>query len=162
MEKMIQLTLPEFAFVEGYRGKDDEMYGRNVILHVRSASVIEVFERGNAFLNEDVITCTFTMRLPRITNPTEMAEMTFVLALHHSPLLDVKADRELIMQEIMKPAEDYWRDYQMYVYEQAKLKHTAMLDIMNEYEDMYFNDDDEFDFFGEEDEFDFFGEEDNI
>lgn len=96
--KMIELTLPPFAILSGW-GSDNELKGRNVILHVRSASVIEVFERGKAFLNEDVITLT---------------RGNLVFALHHSPLLDLKADRELIIEHIMKPTADYWRDYNQY------------------------------------------------
>lgn len=131
MKKMIELTLPPFAMLWGY-GDENELQGREVILHVRSASVIEVFMKGNAFLSEDVITYSFTMSVPRITNPSEMATATFVLALHHSPLLDVVADRYMIIEEIMKPAADYYKDYQMYVYEQEKRKQTFMRDIMFE------------------------------
>lgn len=143
---MIELTLPPFAMLWGY-GDDNELKGREVILHVRSASVIEVFMKGNAFLSEDVITYTFTMSAPRISKPSEMATATFVLALHHSPLLDVVADRDMIIEEIMKPAADYYRDYQMYVYEQEKRKQTFMRDIMFEAdlndEDYYDEDDHE-------------------
>ena len=101
--------------------------------------------KGNAFLPEDVITYSFTMSVPRITNPSEMATATFILALHHSPLLDVVADRDMIIEEIMKPAADYYRDYQMYVYELEKRKQTFMRDIMFEAdlndEDYYDEDD---------------------
>lgn len=131
MKKMIELTLPPFAMLWGY-GDDNELQDREVILHVRSASVIEVFMKGNAFLSEDVITYSFTISVPRITNPSEMATATFVLALHHSPLLDVVVDRDMIIEEIMKPAAKYYRDYQMYVYEQEKRKQTFMRDIMFE------------------------------
>lgn len=104
MKKMIQLTLPEFAFVEGYKGKDDELYGRNVILHVRSASVMEVFDKGDAFLGEDVITRTF-----KNVSPVGVTE-DLVMALHHSPLLDTNADRDYI-ENIMKSACKWYCDY---------------------------------------------------
>lgn len=144
---MIELTLPPFAMLWGY-GDENELQDREVILHVRSASVIEVFMKGNAFLSEDVITYSFTMSVPRITNPSEMATATFVLALHHSPLLDMVADRDMIIEEIMKPAADYYKDYQMYVYEQEKCKQTFMRDIMFEAdlndEDYYYDDEDDY------------------
>lgn len=105
MKKMIELTLPEFAFVEGYKGEDDEMYGRNVILHVRSASVMEVFEIGDAFLSEDVITLTFK------NESTVGIVENFVMALHHSPLLDLKNDRDYIVEKIMRPACKWYCDY---------------------------------------------------
>lgn len=105
MKKMIELTLPEFAFVEGYKGKDDELYGRNVILHVRSASVMEVFDKDDAFLCEDIITHIFK-------NECRNGEMEiFVMALHHSPLLDTNADRDYIIENIMKPACKWYCDY---------------------------------------------------
>lgn len=146
MKKMIELTLPPFAMLRGY-GDENELQGREVILHVRSASVIEVFMKGNAFLSEDVITYSFTMSVPRITNPSEMATATFVLALHHSPLLDVVADRYMIIEEIMKPTAKYYHDYQMYLYERAKTKHTAMLDIMHDYDMSYEDEEDDDDYY---------------
>jgi hypothetical protein len=105
MKKMIQLTLPEFAFAEGYKGKEDELYGRNVILHVRSASVMEVFDKSNAFLGEDVITHTF-----KNVSTVGVTE-DLVMALHHSPLLDTNADRDYIIENIMKPACKWYCDY---------------------------------------------------
>lgn len=145
MEKMIELTLPEFALLSGF-GEDYELRNRDVILHVRSASVIEVFERGRAFINEDVITYSFTMSVPRVTRPSEMATNTFVLALHHSPLLDTVADRDMIIEEIMKPTAKYYHDYQMYLYERAKTKHATMLDFIHEY-DMSYEDEDNDDYY---------------
>lgn len=143
---MIDLTLPEFALLSGF-GEDHELKNRDVILHVRSASVIEVFERGRAFINEDVITYSFTMSVPRVTRPSEMATATFVLALHHSPLLDVVADRDMIIEEIMKPTAKYYHVYQMYLYERAKAEHTTMLDIMHEYDMSYEDEEDDDDYY---------------
>lgn len=110
-EKMIQCTLPEFGFVEGY-GDNDELYGREVILHIRSASVMEIFEQGKAFLNEDVLTYTFS-RLNHVLEAMtgKECEEKYVMALHSSPLLDVKADRDYILQNIMKPASLWYCDY---------------------------------------------------
>lgn len=105
MKKMIQLTLPEFAFVEGYKGKDDELYGRNVILHVRSASVMEVFDKGDAFLCKDVLTYTFK----NVSSVGVTKDL--VMALHHSPLLGLRTGIDFIINEIMKPACKWYCDY---------------------------------------------------
>ena len=43
MNTVKDLILPEFAFIEGWGGNsNDVLKGRNVVLHVRSASVIEM------------------------------------------------------------------------------------------------------------------------
>lgn len=38
-ERVINLTLPEFAFIESSGHDGDTLAGRNVILHTRTASV---------------------------------------------------------------------------------------------------------------------------
>lgn len=148
MKKFIELTLPEFAFLKGF-GSDDDWCGRNVILHVRSASVVEVFFAENAFLKEDTPTITFTMSFPRISDPDEIATQTFVLALHHSPLLDINADRELIVEEIMKPCAEYFKKYQEYLYKITGEEWTRMTDMLDDCEERIYDsfedeDDDEY------------------
>ena len=53
MEKLTNLKLPEFTFVEGsWHEQPNLLEKRNVIIHLRSASVMEVFEQGNVFLTK--------------------------------------------------------------------------------------------------------------
>lgn len=115
MEKFIELTLPEFAFVEGYRD-DDQLRGRNVILHTRSASVLEVFEKQDAFLNEDTLTYSFK-RYNHIAESItgKECEEHFVLALHYSATLDKDSDRDYIIKNVMKPAAMWYCDYCTYM-----------------------------------------------
>lgn len=102
--KSIKLTLPTFAFLEGY-GEKDDLAGRNVIMHVRSASVVEIFNRDDVVLNEDVISFNFTNRNPfRIKEP-------MVAALHYSATLDEYSDREMIINEVLKPAAKWYCEY---------------------------------------------------
>lgn len=76
--KQLNFTLPEFAFLDG-----DELRGRNVILHVRTASVIEMIEdTGNVFLNDETRCIEFVYH-DKYGVPEEM-----ICALHHAPLLD--------------------------------------------------------------------------
>lgn len=111
MKKMIELSLPEFAFLKGY-GESDKLYGRNVILHVRSASVMEVFLEGESYINEDVLTLPFKRLNYFVEAMTgRECEERYIMVLHHSPLLDVVADRELIIKEIMKPASMWFNDF---------------------------------------------------
>lgn len=108
---MIELTLPEFAFVEGYRGNDDELYARNVILHTCTATVMEVFEKGDALFNEDVIVYPFKNLNPlsKITGDEVVEEM--VIAMHYSATLDAEDDRLYIIEKVMKPAAKWYCDY---------------------------------------------------
>ena len=56
MKKLINLKFPEFAFVEGsWPEQPNLLEKRNVIIHLRSASVMEVFEQENVFFNEGTL-----------------------------------------------------------------------------------------------------------
>lgn len=105
-EKIVHLALPEFAFVEGSGHENPNMLeGRDVILHVRSASVMEVFERENTRLNPDTLTHEFI-------NTNQLgAKEYMVIALHYSATLDKDADREMLLQDVLKPAARWYCDY---------------------------------------------------
>lgn len=107
MNNIKELTLPEFAFVEGsWHEKDgDPLQGRIVILHVRSATVIEIFDREDVVLNDNVLTFKFAY-----TNSHGIKEH-MVAALHYCATLDVKADSAFIKEEIMKSAAQWYCDY---------------------------------------------------
>jgi hypothetical protein len=103
----ISLTLPEFAFVEGsgHEKGGDPLYGRNVILHTRSASVMEVFLKEEVVLNEDVISFNFSN-----TNKFGVKER-MTIALHYSATLDKIADRDMIIEDVLKPAAIWYCGY---------------------------------------------------
>lgn len=107
MNNIIDLTLPEFAFVEGswHEEGGDPLQGRTVVLHVRSASVIEIFDKDDVVLKDDTLAYEFTY-----TNQFGIAETMFA-ALHYCMTLDVKADGNMIIEEIMKPAAQWYCDY---------------------------------------------------
>lgn len=110
MEKIItQLTLPEFAFVEGSWHEDggDPLEGRTVILHVRSASVLEVLPKDSFLGGEpDVLQYNFT----HFNEETLIGE-DYVMLLHYSTTLDKVVDREMIIEHVMKPASKWYCDY---------------------------------------------------
>lgn len=94
--KLINLTLPPFAFLDS--AQDSSLDGRNVILHVRSASVIEILNVEQLpILRDDVITYEFNYGIERN-----------IAVLHHSPLVDDKAD---IIELIMKPCAEWYCEY---------------------------------------------------
>lgn len=103
--KIVDLTLPAFAFLDAHTSGKDELEERNVILHIRSASVIEIFDREDVALNEDVLTYRFSY-----TNSLGVKE-PMVAALHYCATLDKDNDRDLIKEKIMKPAAMWYCDY---------------------------------------------------
>lgn len=117
MDRLVNLTLPEFAFVEGSEHEKNNMLSeRTVILHIRSASVIEIFERENAFLTEGVLAYNFSY-----TNSFGIKE-PMVAALHYCATLDKDADREMIIKEIMEPAAQWYCDYAKWEDENIAIK----------------------------------------
>lgn len=105
-QKLIQLNLPAFAFVEsGGHEKEDLLEGRTVIIHVRSASIVEIFDRSDVLLNNDVLRLKFTY-----TNRFGIKE-ELVAALHYTATLDPILEAELIKKEILIPAAQWYCDY---------------------------------------------------
>lgn len=102
---MIELTLPPFAWVEGGGHDGDMLDGRNVILHIRSMSIIEILKYDNVVLNEGVLSYKFGY-----INRYGIKEKC-VAALHYCGILDKVADREMIIEEIIKPSVDWYRAY---------------------------------------------------
>lgn len=103
--RMIELKLPDFAFLDAHVSDKDELEGRNVILHVRSASVIEIFNQDDVIFSDGVITCRFFY-----INRLGIKEW-YVAALHFCATLDKVADRKMIKEEILKPAATWYCDY---------------------------------------------------
>lgn len=121
MEKT-NLALPEWAWVDGSSHEEggNPLQGRNIILHIRSASVMEVLESDLCVLNEDVIKYGFNY-----INSFGLVE-PLVVALHHSPLLDLEEDREVITDILRKCSEWYcnycdWEDENIVEEEISKL-----------------------------------------
>lgn len=107
-KRVIQLTLPAFCFLEGSGHEvDDSTLGRNIIYHVRSASVIEAIPRQDLLgIEEGVLKYEFTH-----FNQQLLIAENFVLLLHYCGTLDKDLDRELIINEVMRPAAKWFSDY---------------------------------------------------
>lgn len=104
MEKKV-LTLPAFAFVEGSEHEENILEGRTVILHIRSASVVEILERDKCVLKDDVVKKNFTY-----TNRYGIVEK-LVAVLHFCTTLDPATDFEMIINEVLIPAAKWYCDY---------------------------------------------------
>lgn len=105
MKRLTNLILPEFSFLDAHVNDVDELHGRNVILHIRSMSIIEVFDRESVFPNENVISYKFSY-----TNKYGIKEPMIAL-LHLSMTLDANVDIEIIKEQIMKPAAQWYCNY---------------------------------------------------
>lgn len=100
------LTLPEWAWIDGADHEEggNPIQGRNVILHIRSASVMEILERDLTELHSDVICYNFDY-----DDSFGLTEK-MVVALHHSPLLDLEEDYDKIMK-ILKSCAEWYKAY---------------------------------------------------
>ena len=99
------LILPEFAFVKGW-GDHDILNGRNVVLHTRTASVIEMLPEENALaLRADVLTYKFDY-----INAYGIVEH-FTAVLHYSAKFYEDLDGELIRQKVLAPAASWFCEY---------------------------------------------------
>lgn len=105
MEKVINLTLPEFAWVESSGHDGDILTGRSVILHTRTASVVEIFPEENVFPKPGVISFTFIN-----TNALGLKEH-FAALLHYSATLDQATDKQEIIDRVLTPAARWFCDY---------------------------------------------------
>lgn len=95
---MQQLTLPEWAFLDAHSHLGNKLYGRTVILHIRSMTIIEILNKGEVLLNEDVLKVSFK-------NTTTKEEM--IVALHFSTTVE---SRDLLI-DILKKCASWYCDY---------------------------------------------------
>ena len=82
--QLTNLSLPEWAWLQGgdHEKGGDPLYGRNVVLHVRSASVIEFLEEDKYKPAPDVRMLSF-----RYKNSYGLTER-YVAVLHYSAACD--------------------------------------------------------------------------
>ena len=108
-KQLIQLNLPEFCFLEGsgHEVGGDPTMERNLIYHVRSASVLEILLREDLYgLEEGVLRYNFTH-----FNEELLTGEDYVVLLHYCATLDKDLDRQMIIDKIMKPASKWFSDY---------------------------------------------------
>jgi|SRR5574344_550529 hypothetical protein len=93
MEELIELTLPPIVFLNGDNGNEDTLSGRVVLLHVRTASVVEIFESDKAFLAHDVSTFNFHYK--------DSIYKSYVAAAHYVNAKDRGYDKDLAFHVFM-------------------------------------------------------------
>ena len=103
--ELANLNLPEFAFLAAHCHLGDQLEGRTVILHVRSARIIEIFDEGQeVYIDDSVLTLKFNYH-------TAAGLEYFTAALHYCPTLNKDLDRKMIKEQIMKPACEWYCNY---------------------------------------------------
>lgn len=98
---MRELTLPEWAFLDAHSHLGNLLKNRTVLLHIRSATVLEIFDKKDVVLNEN------TLRVPFKNSATgeELAA-----ALHYSATLDVVSDLRSL-KELLEKCAAFYCDY---------------------------------------------------
>jgi hypothetical protein len=104
--KLTELTLPEWAFLDAHSHEGDQLDGRTVILHVRSSSVIEVFGRGDATLNDGVVTYKFG---------NKRTGEKMIAVLHYSTTVDEYQELKDLLKKCAIWYVDYsdWEDHEI-------------------------------------------------
>lgn len=98
-QELRDLSLPEFAFVDDDK-PNGKLHGRNVILHTRSMSIIEVLDKDEVlYIEPHVLTCEFNY-----INPYDAIEHK-VAILHVCATMDVVADRDAILSNVILAAD---------------------------------------------------------
>jgi hypothetical protein len=100
--KLINLKLPEFAFLDGQCHEGDNLEDRDVVIHIRTASIVEFRATKELHLNDDVVFVPFIYK-----NQLGIEER-ITCALHYSQALENEAD---IINMIIRPAIKWYCDY---------------------------------------------------
>jgi hypothetical protein len=118
--KSVNLNLPEWAWVDGgeHETGGDPLKGRNVIMHVRSATVLEILEQDMCIIKDGVRQIPF-----EYVDVFGIAEQ-MVCVLHYSATLEDWDDKiETIMQKGIEWYKTYcaWEDRNIVVGDSAEL-----------------------------------------
>lgn len=103
---MQEYTLPEWAFLDAHSHLGNLLGNRTVILHVRSASVIEIADRekDGLVLVENILKFNF-----KYTSQLGVERLSAIL--HYSATLDKGTDRDIIINDILRPCAIWYCDY---------------------------------------------------
>lgn len=105
-QRVTDLTLPPFAFLDGWGKENDMLHGRMVIMCVRSASIVEMLDEDDVLaLRSDALTYKFDY-----INKWGVVEH-LICALHYCAKLDKDLDRQMIIDEVMIPACNWYTEY---------------------------------------------------
>jgi hypothetical protein len=99
-------TLPQWTFLDAHSHAGDELKDRTVILHTRSASVIEIIDRDNDGFTAAAAVLKFNFKYI-----SSLGEERMSAVLHYCATLDQNSDREYIKMEILRLCAMWYCDY---------------------------------------------------
>ena len=103
-KRLTELSLPAFAFVEGW-GDEDDLQGRTVIVHCPTGTILEAMPTKDILhVDNDVLSLCFIY-----TGVSGLKE-SYIMMLHTSPTFDKVADAGTI-KELMKEAAKWLVNY---------------------------------------------------
>lgn len=103
-KKLVDLSLPAFAFVESW-GDEDDLQGRTVIVHCPTGTIVEAMPTKDILhVDNDVLSLCFIY-----TGVSGLKE-AYIMMLHTSPTFDKVADAGTI-KELMKEAARWFTNY---------------------------------------------------
>lgn len=103
-KRLTELSLPAFAFVEGW-GDDDNLQGRTIIVHCPTGTILEALPTKDIlYFDNDILSLCF-----KYTGVTGLKE-AYIMVLHTSPTFDKVADAGTI-KELMKEAARWFANY---------------------------------------------------
>lgn len=102
MKELIELNLPEWAFLDAHSHLGNPLGNRTLILHVRSATVIEIFDLDYDKFNlkEGVLSFKF--------NNIGVRKERLIAVVHYCAKLNIRADAEYIIENILKPCAQWY------------------------------------------------------
>jgi hypothetical protein len=103
---MEEYNLPEWAFLDANSHLGNALGERTVILHTRSASVIEIIDRDNDNFTPAPDVLKFNFKYT-----SSLGEERLSAILHYCATLDKDDDRKYIRKEILRPCAMWYCDY---------------------------------------------------
>jgi hypothetical protein len=107
MQKRIDLTLPEWAFLDAHTHEGNALGNRTIIYHVRSATVIEILDRDLDVFGLKPGGLWYKFKNTRSGGRGE----NLIAVVHYCATLDVGRDRDLIKAEVLIPCARWYCDY---------------------------------------------------
>ena len=106
-KKIIESKLPEFAVLDGSCHEGNTLEGRDVVIHIRSASVLEFSEYDDAILKKETLYAEFDFENQYNFGIIEHK----MCVLHYCATLDRIKDEKMILNKIILPAIEWYKQY---------------------------------------------------
>ena len=108
MKKIKKYDLPEWAFLDAHTHLGDLLHLRTVLLHVRSATVIEIFSEFDLWeVTIDEKSLSYDFEFENIEGVVEKQKAV----VHYSATLHVINDASYIIDNILKSCADFYSKY---------------------------------------------------